>query len=319
MQITFHILLKVYTLLLLRFLLGGSIMINNLLYRDNEKDFSLYIPSDVIKEHDQNPFLKNLVVTQLGYFYHKRNHYIRREGIGEYILVYCIDGEGFLETDNKTYMVSKGDLFFCDVNYPHAYGAMNTNPWSIHWGHFIGQGVPELFSIIGISKATPLVYIGDQPKILNLLAEIREKISSGYTLINLLYASNCFLQILCYLAELKVSLKLDCSIDFNMENMITFMLGNVHSSLTLDQLASQANMSKYHFSRLFKENTGYSPIDYFSRLKIQKACNLLYSSSFSIKEISDLLSFNNQFYFSKVFKKITGYSPSDYRMMQMAP
>jgi len=292
---------------------------NNFLNRDNEKDYSLYIPSDVIKEHSGNPFLNNLVVTQLGYFHRKHGHYIRRESMKEYIVIYCIEGQGFVEIGNEKHNVHKGDLFFCDINSPHAYGADNTNPWSIHWGHFIGQGVPELFSIIGISKAAPLIYVGDQPKILNLLAKIRKKISSGYTLINLLYASNCFLQMLCYLAELKMSLKLDCTIDFNMEDMITFMLANLHTTLTLDELASQINISKYHFSRLFKENTGYSPIDYFSRLKIQKACNLLYSSSLSIKEISDLLSFNNQFYFSKVFKRITGYSPSDYRMMQMAP
>lgn len=292
-------------------------MINNFSYRDNEKEFSLYIPSDVIKEHNDNPFLKNLVVTQLGYFYRKRSHYVRREGIEEYVFIYCIDGEGFLEIGNKKHTVHRGNLIFCDINCPHAYGAINSNPWSIHWGHFTGEGIPELFSIIGISKATPLLYIGDQPKILNLLTEIRGKISSGYTLINLLHASNCFLQMLCYLIELKVSLKLGGSIDFNMENMIAFMLDNLNRSLTLDEFASQANMSKYHFSRLFKKNTGYSPMDYFTRLKVQKACNLLYSSSLSIKEISDFLSFNNQFYFSKVFKKITGYSPSDYKMMQI--
>ena len=293
-------------------------MINEFAYGDNEKEFSLYIPCDVIKEHKNNPFLKNLAVTQLGYFYQKQSHYVRREGIEEYIFIYCMDGEGFLEIAGKKHIVDKGNLIFCDINCPHAYGAINTNPWSIYWGHFIGDGVPELFSIIGISKTTPLLYIDDQPKILSLLAKIRAKISSGYTLINLLHASNYFLQMLFYLAELKVSLKLSGSIDFNMENMIAFMLDNLNLSLTLDEFASQANMSKYHFSRLFKKNTGYSPMDYFTRLKIQKACNLLYSSSFSIKEISEFLAFNNQFYFSKVFKKITGYSPSDYRMMQIS-
>jgi AraC family transcriptional regulator, arabinose operon regulatory protein len=57
-------------------------------------------------------------------------------------------------------------------------------------------------------------------------------------------------------------------------------------------------------------------MEYFNRLKIQKACELLDTSSLDIKDISDYLSFSNPFYFSEVFKRIVGLAPRKYRNLQ---
>lgn len=65
--------------------------------------------------------------------------------------------------------------------------------------------------------------------------------------------------------------------------------------------------------------TGYSPktgihfIDYVNRLRIEKAKNLLYSTTLSIKEIGFQVGFSDEKYFMKVFKKLEGLSPSQYR------
>ncbi len=98
-----------------------------------------------------------------------------------------------------------------------------------------------------------------------------------------------------------------------MESVINYMLQNIDTKFSLEQLSDYIKMSKYHFVRKFKETTGYSPIQYFNRLKIQKACELLDTTSLDINEISLILSFNTPYYFSEVFKKIVGYSPSKYR------
>ncbi|MGE7057069.1 helix-turn-helix domain-containing protein, partial [Paenibacillus glucanolyticus] len=72
-------------------------------------------------------------------------------------------------------------------------------------------------------------------------------------------------------------------------------------------------LSVPHFTFRFKEATGYSPIDYYLRLKIQLACQHLDLTGQSIKEISHRLGFQDPYYFSRLFKKIMGKSPSDYR------
>jgi len=101
--------------------------------------------------------------------------------------------------------------------------------------------------------------------------------------------------------------------DMSMEKVITYMLDNINVNLSLDQLSTYANISKYHFVRLFKNKTGYTPIDYFNRLKIQKACELLETSPAKINMISSSLGFSNPYYFSTAFKKIVGQSPQSYR------
>jgi AraC family transcriptional regulator, arabinose operon regulatory protein len=78
-------------------------------------------------------------------------------------------------------------------------------------------------------------------------------------------------------------------------------------------MARHADLSPSHFSRLFKEQTSYSPIDYFIQLKVQHACRLLFLTSMTVREIGAELGYEDPAYFSRLFKKIVGMSPTQYR------
>jgi AraC family transcriptional regulator, arabinose operon regulatory protein len=278
-----------------------------------EKDVSLFIPHDIIIKESSNGLLRNLIITQIGYFDRAYDHFIRREGIEEYIMIYCISGKGFVEIDRKKTTICMGDVVFFEKNVPHAYGADDTEPWSIQWVHFRGAGVPELFKVIQVSIKAPVLNIGENSTAINLIDNAIKTLTSGYSFPNLFFASTCFQEFFCYLIKLKMNSGFQNSKDIDVENVINFMVKNINTIFSLDEFAAFAKISKYHFVRSFKEKTGYSPIHYFNRLKIQKACELLLTSSHNIKEISDILSFNNPFYFSEVFKKVTGYSPKEYK------
>ena len=89
---------------------------------------------------------------------------------------------------------------------------------------------------------------------------------------------------------------------------------NLSRTITLQLLADEMNVSKVYLCRIFKKYKNVTPIDYFNRLKIERACELLNQfSSLPLQKISDMLGFNDVYYFSKVFKKIMGVSPSGYR------
>ncbi len=75
---------------------------------------------------------------------------------------------------------------------------------------------------------------------------------------------------------------------------------------SIDFYAKQCNLSKYHFIHLFKEYTGLSPYAYKTRIRIEKAKDLLSSTNLSISEISNILGYNNSLYFSNLFKKTQG-------------
>jgi AraC-like DNA-binding protein len=91
------------------------------------------------------------------------------------------------------------------------------------------------------------------------------------------------------------------------------MLENLTKKLKLEDIAGETSLSTSHFSRLFVNRTGHSPIDYFIQLKIQRACRLIDNSVWSIADVSREMGFDDQFYFSRVFRKVMGMSPNDYR------
>jgi AraC-like DNA-binding protein len=94
---------------------------------------------------------------------------------------------------------------------------------------------------------------------------------------------------------------------------IDYLRNNIDKVLTLEDIAAQVSLSPSHFSFLFKKKTGFSPIEYFNHLKVQKACQYLLFTNLRVKEISQELGIEDQYYFSRLFTKIMGIAPNDYR------
>jgi len=74
-----------------------------------------------------------------------------------------------------------------------------------------------------------------------------------------------------------------------------------------------AGTSTSHLSALFRRKVGYPPMDYFARLKIQRACWLLDSTTAPVKEIGAQIGCSDAYYFSRLFRQIMGMSPRSYR------
>ena len=85
------------------------------------------------------------------------------------------------------------------------------------------------------------------------------------------------------------------------------------SSVDLETIARQSGLSKFHFLRVFKEVMGITPTDYISRLRIQKATNLLHNSRKHLIEIAIELGFSELSSFSRFYKRATGTMPSSSR------
>ena len=83
--------------------------------------------------------------------------------------------------------------------------------------------------------------------------------------------------------------------------------------IDLDALADDSCLSKDHFSRLFKHETGVSPLQYINQKKIEKAQLMLVTSNMPVKNIASSLAFDNYSYFNRLFKKMTGVTPQEYR------
>jgi AraC-like DNA-binding protein len=99
------------------------------------------------------------------------------------------------------------------------------------------------------------------------------------------------------------------------EQSIAYMMQHLDQPLQVANLAQSAHFSSSHFFALFKRWAGFSPIDYFIHLRMQRAGRLLAATTMSVKEIAAALGYDDPFYFSRVFKSVHGIAPSDYRLM----
>lgn len=97
---------------------------------------------------------------------------------------------------------------------------------------------------------------------------------------------------------------------------IIYMLRHLDQPLQVATLASRANVSSSHFFALFKREVGRAPIDYFIRLRMQRACRLLDETGMSVKEIAATLGYGDPFYFSRIFKSVHQVAPSGYRSLK---
>lgn len=93
--------------------------------------------------------------------------------------------------------------------------------------------------------------------------------------------------------------------------IIEYLKENVPEKLTVEQVCKKFNYSKSYISRIFKEVTGKTIIEYFNFLKMEEAKHLL-ALDISIKEIAERLSYNDPHYLTYQFKKTVGISPSKF-------
>jgi AraC family transcriptional regulator, transcriptional activator for feuABC-ybbA operon len=96
------------------------------------------------------------------------------------------------------------------------------------------------------------------------------------------------------------------------EETIDYISHHYNQAITLSELAKLAGLSKSHYSRLFKKNVGYSPIEYLTHLRIDRAKEFLAHSDILIKEVSQHVGYEDELYFSRIFKKIVGVSPTQF-------
>lgn len=104
-----------------------------------------------------------------------------------------------------------------------------------------------------------------------------------------------------------------------LQRVLDFMEARLADDISLDDLAREACLSPYHFSRLFHEATGRPPHRYLIERRIQAAQKLLLSDKSSMVEVALDTGFGSQASFARAFRKVTGVSPGQYRQLQARP
>jgi AraC family transcriptional regulator len=112
-------------------------------------------------------------------------------------------------------------------------------------------------------------------------------------------------------AEVRISQKMEIN------QLIGFLNEEYARKITIEDMAKQANLSPSHFTRIFKEETGMTPVDFLNDLRVQKAKRYLLDGERSITDVALACGFSSSSYFTNCFAERIGMAPRAFRKKQL--
>jgi AraC-like DNA-binding protein len=281
----------------------------------------LVLPDRIVNELIRHPLVSPLFITDIGQFPHAQYHfYDRPEGCSNHIIILCIDGQGRVKINSQsTQTIQPGSCLLIPSGVPHTYAADYNNPWSIFWVHFNGHSSDDYVQYC--TSAEQAIYVDVLSveiigHLIPLIGEIYQTLERGLTIDHMIYASQVFWHVLGLLGFSRHPDGSHHKEIRNVDQVIALMQTKISGSMSLQELADYAKLSKTQMIHIFKQATGRTPIDFFLHLKIQQACRMLEFTDSTINDIAISLGVADPYYFSRLFKKQMGMSPRKYRQIR---
>lgn len=115
----------------------------------------------------------------------------------------------------------------------------------------------------------------------------------------------------------RISKPKESVIDSRIKKTLKYIRHHLSEPIDIGTLSSQVYLTKDHFIRLFRKNTGYTPNAYITNKKVERAELLLVTTDLPLKQIAHELGYDDQSYFIRLFKKNTLVTPQQYRCREL--
>lgn len=255
-------------------------------------------------------------------------------------IAYVCNGKGYHVYNDTTYSVSKGDLYIINSRTPHCFYPTDQN----NSGHLVVYNLcflPEFIDTINIRLSIlteltdimlykslyeeEIIYTPDLKLSGSMRTEIEqlyEKMYMEFTSEELNYMDILRLSLCELLLKIHRFYKINHVQTENttskyrhqlISDCIQYLRENYSQKITIEELSNNFFLSKSYLSSLFKHATGSSVVEYLQHIRIDKACELLTTTTLSITEISTMVGYTDYRFFNKSFKKITGCTAHQYR------
>ena len=100
---------------------------------------------------------------------------------------------------------------------------------------------------------------------------------------------------------------------WQVRRVVSYMREHIGAEITLQDLASVVNMSRFHFCGAFRAATGAPPHEYLTRMRMQVACDLLEQSDLHVKDVGHAVGYTTSSAFTSAFHRLMRCTPSQYR------
>lgn len=286
-------------------------------------DEYLYVlPKEILNSFISSKIIKELYITDIGYYPNANEHYVYREfGAEEWILLLCIHGQGQVKFKDKEWKISRGSVALIPPNKEHTYYSDANSPWDLFWVHFTGKEIMAFLPSSIQSEDEFFVTRIDYDKELNQLIkqfwEMLQIFSTGFSYEVLFYASQVLRTVLaCF--SFYDAVKYDLSANGNdyVTKSIQYIYDHMKEKILVEDISQELSLSTNYLNRIFSKVMGVSVNRFINNIKMKQANQYLLNTSYPIQKIAQSLGYNDQYYFSRLFKKTYGTSPKKYRDQQ---
>lgn len=240
-----------------------------------------------------------------------------RASYGGYLLQYTLKGCGIYEAGGTEYELHPGSGFFSRMPESSSYylpapgssKESDENGWEFIFLHFDGPAVRPFFETIR-RLSGPVFHISVSSPPIALFFQLFDRLALKETLA--LYEGNEFL---CrFLTQLLRELETPSAEgSFLVKQAVSYFKAHFSDISGIREAAEFCKVSQAHLSRAFHTETGQTPLQYLTRLRIEHGLFLLLNTKDSIESIAVACGFLNGNYFAKVFRRYLGCSPEEYR------
>lgn len=265
-------------------------------------DYYVYAPSALAKKLYLYPL-------STGYFMYEPDYYISRNHFDSFLIMYISAGSCNVSIEGLDFCANTGQFILLDCYVPHSYGSPHA--WEASWLHFDGKLAREYFEEI-ISHHGHVLNPQNSSTLIHSLDTICGYFRTASPIVEADISSH-ITNILNSFLAISAEHQKKHGYTLSVADSIAYINEHFRDDLSLEVLAEKANISLYHFSRIFTRETGFTPHQYLINTRISAAKFLLKSSEASIKDIAFSTGFNSESSFCSTFKKWEHITPSQYR------
>lgn len=271
-------------------------------------DYYNYTPSIDAKRAFFYPICTGHFIYEAGYEQH-------RTSFDSFLLMYIQSGALNVSFGEQTQTVSENHFVLIDCYQPHGY--TTSTGWECMWVHFDGP-VARLYYDMIVNHLGNIFSLNDPLPILNKIAMIYRTFSTSETIREALLCkqlADILTSFLLYTPEQPAANNNTIS----MEEIVSYINEHFSEDLSIETMAEKAMLSPYHFIRIFKKETGFTPHEYLINTRISNAKYMLKNTKMSIKDICFHTGFSCESVFCTSFKRNVGMPPAAYRNESVLP
>ena len=220
-----------------------------------------------------------------------------------FLLFYITDGELYFTCRGQSFTAGANDIVLLDCKHPHEYHARG--PVRFYWFHFRGAASQAYCDRLWERAGA---HFPNHPEAEQHFARMQQLLRTQAG--NDDSSSVCIPRLLALLnAEPSRSLSPPVVRAKN------YIFAHYRENISVDDIAAQAALSRYHFSRIFRMEIGTSPHSYLTEVRLLHAKQLLLETSDSIEQIAAACAFCSSSNFIRTFRRINGLTPAKFRQM----